>query len=194
MITNKLLSKIFLNDFMRIRGELLDVIEISVDSLGKIEEIFTRTKNEDVKYIARSFNSDESKFEKVLFTLSVIRSVYKKHNLDKEFYSLVYSAYAKFATNNVRTICEQNGKNSKTEFLNNRLNFYLREIDLLKKLENPHSGFITNYWYIKPLSEDEVVDKNVITLSFFLTTIPDYILLVLNGTNEVFNKYLNKRT
>lgn len=135
MSKNKLLSKIFLNDFVRIRGELLDLIEISVDSFRKIEEKFTSSKNEDVKYIARSFTTDESKFEKVLFTFALIYSVYNKHNLEKEFYSLVYSAYDKFATNNVKTVCEQNGKNSKTEFLNNRLNFYLREIDVLKNLK-----------------------------------------------------------
>ena len=194
MSINKLISKIFLNDFVRIRGELLDVIEISVESFIKLEEKFTQNKDYDVKFIIKSFENDGSKFEKVLFTLSVIYSVYNKHNLIKEFYPLVYSAYDKFATNNVKTILERKANISKTEFLNKRLNFYLREIDLLQNLENPHSGFISNLWYINPLSDEEVVDKNVISLSFLITTIPDFIQLVLLGTNEVFNKYSNTRS
>ena len=194
MSLNKLFSKIFLNDFVRVRGELLDVIKISIDSFRKVEEEFLNTKHEELKYIANNLYSDESRFEKVLFTLAIMYGIYKKHNLDKEFYSLVYSSYDRFATKNVKTICDRNGVKSRTEFLNNRLNFYLRELDLLKNIENPHTGYITNYWYINPLSDENEVDKNVITLSFFLTTIPDYILLVLEGTNEVFNKYLNKRT
>ncbi|MBL1214469.1 MAG: hypothetical protein HND52_14020 [Ignavibacteriae bacterium] len=183
-----ILSKFFNNEAAQTRVKICDIISTSIQSITKLEkEYIQKFSSQDLTYLRKNHNTNESKFEKAIFTLSIIYKIYNKYGISKEeFFSLVYSTYDLFANHEIREKLKKNGVRSKTDFLNSRLNFYIRELDLLTNLEHPHSGYITNYWYVNPLSLEEGVDKGFHTLTFFLSIIyPDYLKLVEDSVNKV---------
>jgi hypothetical protein len=170
------------------RIKVCDIIEMGVQYLSKLEKIYLdKFPLNELLHLMRNHDSDESNFEKALFTLAFIYKTFNRLKIDRtEFYSLVYSTVDIFSNSEIENKLKSSGITSKGKFISDRLKIYYREIKLLYELEQPHSGIITNFWYFDPLSLKENVDKNMVTLTFFLSMVfPDYFDLLQKELNEI---------
>jgi len=189
-----LIDKFLNRDFSKLRLEICNIIKYAVIYINKIEEkMVCSTMSEEISDFTNKYNSEESNLEKALFFLSMVYPYYRNSNIDsKEFYSLAYSLYDIFKSKKISKIIKHNGFSNNTEFLNNRINFYSVQLDLLKTMENPHSGNITYYWYVNPLSKTSGADKNIFVMAFFFRIIwPEYFNLFLNSIENLINKQNN---
>ena len=176
-------------NYAKLRVELCDIINQVIDYLLQIENKFlNKFSDKDINNFQINYSTSESKLEKALFFLALIYPLYCNSKIDiKEFHSLVYSVHDLFKTKQIKNKLKNVGFPSSTDFLYERINFYMTEVKLFSKMENPHSGKITYFWYQNPLAFENNFDKNVFILFFFSNMVWGEFLSIFE---KIIKKYM----
>jgi len=182
-------------NYARLRVEICENIKQVIEYLLKIENMFLeKFSDKELNNFPFNYNTPESKLEKALFLLALIHPLYQNSKIElKEFHSLIETIYTFSSSKQIKKRLSSIGFSSKTDYLNKRLNFYMTEIKLFSKMENPNSGKITYFWYQNPISFIEDTDKNIFILSFFTNMVwGEFLSLFKKNVQNMIKKYLEQ--
>lgn len=149
-----------------------EYIETHLEWMRNTEyEIFMNDDDGHFDIIEQMHYDNASEFEKIVLYLTILRQYYLKHGLSNRNFAALYShCLKKYANSESRAKIKANF-GDEFDFLNERLDFYQQEIELLLSMDHPHPGAMVYKIYDAPLQKANSINQSTIVGQTFTTVV-----------------------
>jgi hypothetical protein len=149
-----------------------EYIETHLQWMRKTEmEMVQKDGGANLGIIQKMSGNNASEFEKVVLYLTILRQHYLKHGVSNRNFAALFShCLDKYANSDSRSRIQANFGDA-FDFLNERLDFYQQEIELLLTMEHPHPGAMVYKIYDAPLQKADSMNQSTIVGQVFTTVI-----------------------